>query len=443
VKAIMIAAPASGSGKTTVTMGLLRLWRRQGVEVGGFKVGPDYIDPAFLSAAAGVPARNLDLHLQGAAGIAWTVRRAACACGVIEGVMGYFDGIANTWQNSSYHLSRLLNIPTVLVYTPKGEMFSAIPQIKGLAEFDGSQIQAVLFNGVNERTYRLLADALTDHSTLKMLGFVPPLAKIALQSRHLGLVQSVEIPDLDAKLDELADQLRETVDSAALLGLMTECRLPEDGNAVLPAAFRQRPLTVAIARDAAFSFYYTENLELFEQTCRVVYFSPLRDAGLPDCDLLYLGGGYPEVFCAALGQNMAMLRAVKAYAERGGCVYAECGGLIYLTERVENTALVGIFQGQTRLTPHLQHFGYVDIELQRDCLIGRVGDCLTAHEFHKAVSTIADAPVFRIRKTLGDATWTCGYAYKNVLAGYPHISWLGHLDNFAHLLDYVEQQRHK
>lgn len=444
----MIAAPSSGSGKTTVTMGLIRALKNRGLDVCGYKVGPDYIDPAFLAAASGKPARNLDLHLQGEHGVAYSIAQANSGYGVIEGVMGYFDGIYNTWQNSSYHISTLLEVPTVLVYTPKGEMFSAIPKIKGMAEFEDSMIQAVIFNNVSQHYYELLKDAVERHTDLRVLGFAPKMEEVKLKSRHLGLVQSVEISNLDQKIERIAETIEEHVDISALIEIMQECKIyfaKEQIKICTPMQNKfctpKRNLMVAVAKDQAFSFYYTENLQLLEEVCQVVYFSPLQDKALPPCDLLYLGGGYPEVFNKELSHNTPMLSSIKSYAERGGCIYAECGGFMYLTEYVEDARMVGIFRGKTHLTPKLQRFGYVDIELKKDCLLGCAGDRLTGHEFHKSVSELEGETVYTIRKTMGTKTWECGYIYKNVLAGYPHISFIGYPEMLDNMLNYVEKKR--
>jgi cobyrinic acid a,c-diamide synthase len=203
----------------------------------------------------------------------------------------------------------------------------------------------------------------------------------------------------------------------------------------------RKNITVAIAQDEAFSFYYAENLELLETTCRVIYFSPLRDEKLPACDLLYLGGGYPEVFHKELAHNTSMPRSIKDYAGRGGCIYAECGGFMYLTEYVEDVPMVGLFKGKTHLTPSLQRFGYIDIELKKDCLLGKSGDRLTGHEFHKSISDVKGEPVYQITKTMGTKTWECGYMYKNVLAGYPHLSFLRQPKVLENILDYVEKRK--
>ncbi|MGM0653571.1 MAG: cobyrinate a,c-diamide synthase, partial [Bacillota bacterium] len=387
----------------------------------------------FLKAASGNEAGNLDLHLQGQEGLKQAFSLAEGDFCVIESAMGYFDGLANTYLGSSYDIGRILGINTVLVYTPQAEMFTAIPKIKGMAEFKESSIKGVIFNRVSKKYYRLLKEQVENFTDLKVLGYLPPLESAGLKSRHLGLVQSVEIEELDQLIAKIAAVVKETIDLEELKTLTSDVQ-GEPFPSVQP-----RNLQVAVARDKAFSFYYRENLKLLEECCRVKYFSPLTDQYLPQCDLLYLGGGYPEVFRQDLAANRAMLRQVKSYAEQGGCTYAECGGMLYLNKGIEESAMCGIFQGESRLTDRLQRFGYIEITLQEDCLLGRAGDKLTAHEFHKSVCFPGGKEAFSINKAMGEGGWTCGYRYKNVLAGYPHINFLGNLNAFQAMLDYTEQ----
>lgn len=437
---LMIAAPASGSGKTTVTMGILRALKQRGLDVCAYKTGPDYIDRAFLEAACGKSAGNLDLHLQGEAGLRYALAQANGEWCVIEGVMGYFDGIHNTYQGSSYDIARMLNIPTVLVYTPGAEMFSIIPKLKGMAEFEKSTIRAIIFNNVTPQYYGLIKDPVEAYTDLKVLGFMPKMEEIALPERHLGLVQQQEIENLDHKIAKIAKALEEYVDMPALLCLMETGRVQKPASIL--DAIQPHYVTVAVAKDRAFSFYYRENLALFEHACQqVIYFSPLDDSVLPPCDLLYLGGGYPEIFRDQLTRNQAMIRSIRAYIEQGGFVYAECGGFMYLTESIDDAPMVGVFKGKTRLTPRLQRFGYIDIALKEECLIGQPGDRLTGHEFHTAITEIEEPAMYTITKTLGTKSWECGYQYKNVLAGYPHLNFLGSVKAFQTLLANVERRR--
>ncbi len=354
--------------------------------------------------------------------------------------MGYFDGIYNTYEGSSYDIARLLNISTVLVYTPQAEMFSIVPKLKGMAEFQDSTMRAVIFNNVTPQYYDLIKEAVEEYTNLKVLGFVSRMEEVTLPDRHLGLVQQQEIENLDDKITRIANALEECVDIPALLRLMETGCIQKP--ALILDMIQPRNITVAIAKDRAFSFYYRENLELFEHTCRqVVYFSPIDDPGLPPCDLLYLGGGYPEIFRTELTQNEAMMKSIRAYIEQGGYVYAECGGFMYLTESIDDVLMVGVFKGKTHFTPRLQRFGYIDITLKEDCLIGQRGDRLTGQEFHTSVTNIKEMAIYHITKTRGTKTWECGYQYKHVLAGYPHLNFLGNVKAFQTLLTNVERRR--
>ncbi len=433
MKTILIAAPSSGSGKTVVTMGLIRALKNKGSDVTCFKTGPDYIDTAFLKAASGKDAGNLDLHLQGREGLKQSFSLAQGDLCVVEGAMGYFDGIYNTYCGSSFDIAKLLKINTILIYTPQGEMFTAVPKIKGMVDFEGSKIKGVILNRVNENTYLLLKAQIEKYTGVEVLGYLPVIGGAELESRHLGLVQSIELEELDKKIETIARAVAKHIDLEALAGMMSH---------VAAAPFPEpakRKLRVAIARDKAFSFYYRENIRLLEGACRVTYFSPLEDQQIPACDLIYLGGGYPEVFRAELAANRQMLKAIKDYADRGGCIYAECGGMIYLNDSIEESAMVGVFRGESRMTDKLQRFGYIDITLLEDCLLGKKGTKITAHEFHKSVCDLQEKEIFRINKTRGTKSWACGYRYKNVLGGYPHINFLGNLGAFEAMLDYVEK----
>lgn len=431
MKSILITAPASGSGKTTITMGILRAMRNMGLDICAYKTGPDYIDRAFLEKACKGKAGNLDMHLQGREGLLTAFSMAAADYCVVEGAMGYFDGIYNTCTNSSYDISKELGINSILVYTPKGEMFSAIPKIKGMAEFEASSIKAVIFNNISGRYYEMLKKALEEHTNLKVLGFLPPMGAVELKSRHLGLVQSIELENIDQQIEEISKMVSANIDINEMMKLMTDIRISK-----VPVVGKY-DIKVAIAKDKAFSFYYSENISLLETACDVTYFSPMEDDGLPECDLLYLGGGYPEVFKEELAGNKTMLDSIKEYSQSGGYIYAECGGFMYLTDSIDGEAMVGVFPGQSRLTKSLQNFGYIDIELTTDCMLGNKGDKITAHEFHKSVAAVQNDTIFDIKKTMGNDKWEGGYMHKNTYGGYPHISFIGNMHVLKNILNSI------
>lgn len=418
MKGIMITAPSSGSGKTMITAALLRAMLNLDFDVCAFKTGPDYIDTAFLKEASKKDAGNLDMHLQGKKGIRKAISMGSGEYCVIEGAMGYFDGIYNTFENSSYDISKELEVNSILVYTPEAEMFSAIPKIKGMAEFPGSTIKAVILNRVSEGYYNMLKEQIEKYTGLYVLGFVPELKDIQIESRHLGLLQSMEIEDMDARLEKAAEVIKKNIDMELLFKLMKDIDS-------MPIEYPKKTnYKIAIAKDKAFSFYYRENIKLLSSCCSVEYFSPLKDSSLPECDLLYLGGGYPEVFRNELSDNKPMLNSIKAFAERDGFIYAECGGFMYLTEYIEDSPMVGVFKGKSTMTKKLQNFGYANIALKEDCVLGKRGDIIPAQEFHKSISEVQGNTIYRVNNTLGDRVWQCGYSYKNVLAGYPHINFL-------------------
>lgn len=435
MKSILITAPGSGSGKTTITMGILRAIRNMGFDTCAFKTGPDYIDRAFLEKACKGRAGNLDMHLQGKEGILSALSMASAEYCIVEGAMGYFDGIYNTYINSSYDISKKLGINSILVYTPGAEMFSAIPKIKGMAEFEASSIKAVIFNNTSEKYYEMIKEAVEKYTNLKVLGFLPKMDAAELESRHLGLVQSIELEDIDSKIEEISKMVIANIDLDGIMQLMKDIKAGDEPD------IGSYDIKVAIARDKAFSFYYSENLHLIEKACKVTYFSPLEDDGLPQCDLLYLWGGYPEVFKKELAKNRTMLASIKEFSQKGGYIYAECGGFMYLTDSIDREPMVGIFTGESKLTHRLQNFGYADIELKLDCMLGSKGDKITAQEFHRSVSEIQSDTIFKIKSAMGKGTWEGGYLYKNTYGGYPHINFLGNLFVLKNMLDSIERSK--
>lgn len=435
MKGIMITAPSSGSGKTTITMGIIRAIKNMGNNVCAFKTGPDYIDTAFLSKAAGRIAGNLDMHLQGENGMKMALSLGEGDMCVIEGVMGYFDGMHNTFINSSYDISKKIGANAVLVYTMKGEMFSAVPKIKGMVDFNGSMIKGVILNRVKKTHFDMIKGPIEEYTGVKVIGYVPPMEDVELESRHLGLVQSLEIEDIEERLEKLSKTIMDTVDMNMLIELMSELDVKS------MVEFKKRNIKVGIAYDKAFSFYYRENIYMLEKTCEVKYFSPINDKEIPECDLIYLGGGYPEVFSEELSKNTEMRNSIREFAQNGGCIFGECGGFMYLTNCIDGIPMAGVFNGESTMTKSLQRFGYLNMELKEDCLLGKKGEKLTAHEFHKSKTVIDDSALYKIKNAMGSKEWECGYGYKNTLAGYPHINFIGNIPAFNRMLDYIEERK--
>ncbi|MGO1468688.1 MAG: cobyrinate a,c-diamide synthase [Tissierella sp.] len=435
MKTIMITAPGSNTGKTTITLGLIRALKNRGIDVRGFKTGPDFIDTKLLSKASRKASGNLDLHMMGDEGIEEAISMNLGGVGVVEGAMGYFDGIFNTYENSSFDISRKLDIPAVLVYSPKGEMFSAIPKIKGMVDFKDSKIKALILNKTSKSMYLLLKEQIEEYIGIKVLGYLPNDETLKIESESLGLSINSDREKLDSFLDKIAVKIEETVNLDGFLDLANDFKIEKFKYP------RKRNIKIAIAYDKAFNFYYQENLNLFQKICSVEYFSPLEDKAVPKADLIYIGGGYPENYKEELSLNKDMMNNLRELAIKGSYILAESGGLIYLEESLEGRAMVNIFKGRAKLTNKLKRFGYVNIELLEDTLLGEKGDIISGKEFHKSFIETDEEEIFSIKKPMSSKSWRCGYKFKNTLGYFQHINFLGNKYAFENLLDKLEKIR--
>lgn len=433
MKGIMIAAPNSNSGKTLVTMGLVRAIKNRGIDVSAFKAGPDFIDREYIAYASGKAGGNLDIHLMGLEGLKNSIYLNNGDFAIIEGVMGYFDGIYNTYENSSYDISEKLDISTILVYTPAGEMFTAIPKIKGMVDFSKDRIKGIIFNKTSESTYNLLKEIVEEHIDIKVLGFVPKNEEWNIENRYLGLIGAQENEELEKLVEDIAKLVQKNIDLDYIIQMGKTIEVENSLDLV------NYDVTVAIALDKAFNFYYKENLKLLEKTCKLIYFSPLYDKKIPKADLVFIGGGYPELFKEELSKNTQMKESIKDYIEKEGLLYAEAGGLMYLSKEIESYPMVGVFSGSVEMKNRLQNFGYVNIEFKEDTILGTAGVLLTGQEIHYSKLSTEEDTIFKIKKPLSKRNWECGYSYKNTLASYQHINFLGNMDAFYYLLDSVKE----
>lgn len=432
MKSLMVTAPSSNTGKTLISLGIIRSLKNRGKDVRAFKTGPDFLDTKLLSKASGQRAGNLDIHLMGSEGLRLSLSMNRGDYAIIEGAMGYFDGIYNTYENSSCHISKELGIPALLVYSPKGEMFSAIPKIKGMVDFKNSKIKGLILNNTKKHLYPLYKEQIEKYIGIKVLGYVEEDKELKIRKGPLGLNPYEK--DLEQLLDRLGEKIEETVNINGLVELMEEQKIRDYK---LP---NKRRLRVAIAYDEAFYFYYNENLDLLEKICHVEYFSPLKDSQIPPCDLLYIGGGHPELYKEELSKNKTMLRSIRVMAEDSGFIYGEAGGMEYLSQSIGDYPMAGILPGKSYATNSLRRFGYTYMELMEDTILGRKGDIISAHEYHKSTMDLK-GNIFRISKPKSKRRWKCGYRYKNVLASYGHINFLGNIDVLENLLNYIEQYK--
>jgi len=436
MKSIVIASNSSGGGKTTVTLGIMKALKNRGFEVQGYKVGPDYIDSAFHTKITGKDSRNLDLYLMGEDGVKASFSRGNGDLAVVEGVMGLYDGKGIDTSCSTYHVSKVLDLPIILVLSPKAQVATLCAEINGIVNFKDANIKGIILNNITESYYKLLKATIEENCNLKVLGYLPKDNRLGLESRHLGLIQSSEIEDLEEKIEICAQLLEKHMDMGSLIEVFKESETYVDNFHVEPKGKK-----IAVAYDKAFSFYYKENLELLKEIGEVIYFSPIKDKELPkEIDFLYIGGGYPEVFIKELSENTSMIDSIKKALDSGLRCYAECGGLMYLTEGEKlqdkehishNT--VGFFDGYYTLTKVLQNFGYAEINVEVENNILPQNMSINCHEFHKSFVNLEEEKVYGLNKSVYDGTqknWKCGYVKKNTLAAYAHVHFFGNLEWF-------------
>ena len=432
----MITAASSGSGKTMITCGLLELFKRKGLNPLACKCGPDYIDGLFHKQVLELEGMNLDSYFEAPEELRDKYSRLSKGhLPVVEGVMGYFDGLGgSTTRASSWEVAHILDLPAVLVVDARGASVSLAALIKGFLEFErsmGSQIKAVIFNRMSPMLYPRIRELVERETGIRAAGFVPELDFLKVGSRHLGLVLPEEIAGLREQMNRLGKCLEETIDWEFLeeLGAEKEGRdalEEENTEASCTAAFSFR---LGIAMDEAFCFYYQDNLRLLERLGgELVYFSPIHDRSLPEqLDGLILGGGYPELYCEALSLNESMRESVKKAAEGGLPVLGECGGYLYLLEELEAEdgriwPMTGVLKGKGYKKGKNSRFGYIGVEAEKDSLYLKPGEQIRGHEFHYwDCEVLEEEWVMRAKKPVGNRSWPCIRIKNQVMAGFPHL----------------------
>ncbi len=437
---LVVAGTASGVGKTTVAVGLMGAFRRRGLAVAPFKVGPDYIDPGFHRRVTGVPSRNLDTWLTPPAVVEEIYRRGAAGAdvSVIEGVMGLFDG-RHGGGGGTAEVALLTGGAVLLVVDCSGMGRSLAPLLAGFASFEpGLELAGVLLNRVGSAVHERMLAAAAAEAGVPVLGALPRRGDIGLPSRHLGLVPAAENESVEEKLAAITDHVEAHVDMQALLRLAGAADVQAGESRAAAAGVggdRCRPavprVRLAVARDEAFSFYYADALEtLEEEGAGLVYFSPLEDEALPPCDGVYLGGGFPEVFAAELEANASMRHSLADAAAAGMPVYAECGGMVYLCRELRAGSrgyrLTGVIEAAARMEQKRQALGYVEVRAARESILYPRGAGARGHEFHwSSVALPRSAAAYRCRPPQ-EADWRPeGLAAGNVLASYVHLHFAG------------------
>lgn len=427
----LLAAPRSGSGKTTMTCALLMALKRRGCAPCAFKSGPDYIDPMFHRAVLGVESRSLDLFFSAPETVRALYAKGAAGHGaaVCEGAMGFYDGLGGVSDRASaWHLADTLGLPVLLVVEPKGQSLTLAAELNGLVNFrTPSHIAGILLNNCTARMHALLAPMLEKETGLPVLGFLPKLPEAVIGSRHLGLYTAAEVENLQQKLALLADAAEEHIDWPRLLAL---CEKEPPALPVQPETPPAR-VRIAVAQDEAFCFTYAETLEAFRDAgAEVVFFSPLRDTALPEnIGGLYLPGGYPELHARELSGNTSLLREIKKKIESGLPTAAECGGFLYLGQSLtdaegQSWPMAGVLPGEAKDAGRLVRFGYAALSADSDSMLFRAGESFPIHEFHHWDST-ANGTALAAKKPVGGAEWRCGFVDEHFYAGFPHLYWAG------------------
>ena len=441
---VMFAATRSGSGKTTVTCGVLAALKKQNIKVQAYKCGPDYIDPMFHRTVLGIDTGNLDTFFAGADAIGRILARDTkdAELIVMEGVMGYYDGVGGTTtMASSYELSKVTKTPVVLIVDAKGASVTLAAIIRGIMEYKkDSRIVGVILNRVSPMFYSRSKHVIETECGIPVLGYLPEDASFAVPSRHLGLLQPDEMLKQRDWVETVAEAARKTIDIDGILEIAAQAEMlqiqkatGETEKSKFPAGYR-----IGVARDAAFSFYYRENLRMLEDMgATLVYFSPLTDAHVSEVDALIFGGGYPELYAKQLYENQSMRASVWQALEAGMPCHAECGGFLYLGKSLADAEgnvyeMVGFLDGAGFRTERLQRFGYVELAPQEADAFA-VNTILRGHEFHYWDSTDCGGACLAWKPLSKQKTYPCMVKKKGTFAGFPHLYYAGAENFFYHL----------
>lgn len=450
MKKILIAGTNSGVGKTTISLGIMQALTKRNLKVQPYKVGPDYIDPSYHTFITGRYSRNLDSYMLEDEKIKYIVKNSSkdADISVIEGVMGLYDGYGIDLDDcTSSYTSKLLKAPVILVINAKAMATSAAAMVLGYKMLDKDvNIAGVITNNVkSESHYRILKESIEKYTGLEVLGYFPPNKEFALESRHLGLIPSVEMNSLKSKFDNLANEIEKYINIDRIIEISqtedieTTFDLENfiEGNKVSHK-------TIAIAYDKAFNFYYRENIELFEKLgMNIEYFSPINDKELPKCDYVYIGGGFPEIFAKELAENKEIRNSIMNAHINNIPIYAECGGLMYLGEKLEDQNnniynMVGIFKGCSKMTSSLKRFGYCLGEAKVDTILAKKGKIIKGHEFHHSIFETEEECSYYMIKLKNNKIvdeWEGGYSKGNTLATYLHTHFYNNLDCIANFIE--------
>lgn len=447
-----------------ITCGIITLLKKKGLKVAALKCGPDYIDPMFHRQVLGVPSGNLDTFFTEQETLCWLLKQKAepADITVIEGVMGYYDGLGGVLpESSAYDVARQTKTPAILVIDGKGSSLSLAAVVKGFKEYkEDSNIRGVILNRTNGMIYERLKEVIEAECGVKALGYVPAIRDLQVPSRHLGLVAPEEIRSFRDWSEMLAEAMGETLDLEGILALSEEAPVVEGKRPEIPRlpaaedvgradAAGPSKVRIGVAFDEAFSFYYTENFALMEEMgAEILRFSPMHDKEIPEgVSALLFGGGYPEIYAKELAENISMLESIRRAIADGMPCIAECGGFMYLNrtledEKGEKHALAGALPGDAFPVHKLSRFGYIEATAEKDGLLALRGEKIRGHEFHYWDST-ENGDAFTARKPVGKRSWSCMFQTETLAAGFPHFYFYNNPDMLFRYLkkaqDYAEK----
>ncbi len=423
---IMFAGANSGCGKTSITCGVLKALTDRGLSIQAYKCGPDYIDPMLHSHITGGQCRNLDPFFSTGEDLRYLMAKDSADADftVVEGVMGYYDGIGVSSEKSSHTVSVETKTPVILILNVKGMSHTMIPLIKGMLEYQPNPVKGIILNRCSKGMFQMMKPEIEKTLPVQVVGYFPPKEGIHIGSRHLGLMTAAEIENLDEVIGVLGETAREGIDLDAILEIGSQAEaLVEVEKPEIPEAKAR----IAVAWDKAFCFYYKENLEILEQMgAELCYFSPVNDKALPEnIGGIYLGGGYPETYRSQLAENDAMRQSIRQAAAEGKPIFAECGGFMYVCDHLVETdgssePMLGLIPTDVQMTSRLSmQFGYVTLTAERDTAYFAKADQIPVHEFHYSkAGQRGDAA--RMSKVTG-RSWEGLYVEGRILAGYPHF----------------------
>ncbi|TLX85435.1 MAG: cobyrinate a,c-diamide synthase [Thaumarchaeota archaeon] len=425
---VLLAGTTSGVGKTSITMSIIYGLKKRGYSVQPFKVGPDFIDPSYLAAISERPSRNLDPWLMSSRGVLKSfISNSKADISVTEGVMGYFDGFSgNSNFSSTYHVANITKSPVILVLDASKTARSIAATALGFTMFQkNSRISGFILNKIGSKKHEDLCRQALKRLGIPIVGVIPREANLHLESRHLGLIPVKEQKSLQAKLTTIAKLFSDFIDMDKIIEISKRTSsLP----VILTERKREKKVRIAVALDESFNFYYQDNLDALQREgAELEFFSPISDKKIPSCDGLYLGGGFPEVRGELLEQNRSMEKLVKKSGEDGTPIYAECGGLMYLSKSIrykdKKFRMVGLFDAETVMQKNLK-LNYTKARISRNCIISGINNTIRGHEFHFSdLESIAKDSKFAYDMEIGVGInkKKDGLIQYNTLASYTHL----------------------